>query len=294
MVDHVCMDMDVSERRACRTVSQPRATQRYQLTRLDKDKALTAEIKRLAKKHKRYGYRMITAKLKQQGWAANHKRVQRIWQKEGLQVHYRPKFKKAGGSGDNSCSVKKAEYINHVWTYDFMSDQTWDGRRLKLLTVLDEFTRESLAIEVGRSIRAEDVIAVLEYLFMVRGVPGYIRSDNGPEFIADAIKKWLRANAVEALYIEPGSPWENGYIESFNGKLRDDVLDREVFYSVKEARVLAENWRLEYNHYRPHSSLDYMTPAAFAATCIPSVSATPRPQEYTAENVDNSLITCGT
>ena len=175
-----------------------------------------------------------------------------------------------------------------------MSDQTWDGRRLKLLTVLDEFTRESLAIEVGRSITAEDVIAVLEYLFMVRGVPGYIRSDNGPEFIADAIKKWLRANAVEALYIEPGSPWENGYIESFNGKLRDDVLDREVFYSVKEARVLAENWRLEYNHYRPHSSLDYMTPAAFAATCIPSVSATPRPQEYTAENVDNSLITCGT
>ena len=294
MVDHVRRDMDVSERRACRTVSQPRATQRYQLTRLDKDKALTAEIKRLAKKHKRYGYRMITAKLKQQGWAANHKRVQRIWQKEGLQVHYRPKFKKAGGSGDNSCSVKKAEYINHVWTYDFMSDQTWDGRRLKLLTVLDEFTRESLAIEVGRSITAEDVIAVLEYLFMVRGVPGYIRSDNGPEFIADAIKKWLRANAVEALYIEPGSPWENGYIESFNGKLRDDVLDREVFYSVKEARVLAENWRLEYNHYRPHSSLDYMTPAAFAATCIPSVSATPRPQEYTAENVDNSLITCGT
>ena len=286
--------MDVSERRACEVVSQPRMTQRYKIKQPNRDKALTTEIKKLAKRYKRYGYRMVTAKLRQDGWVVNHKRVQRIWQKEGLQVPYRRKFKKAKGSSENSCAVKKAEYPNHVWTYDFMVDQTEDGRKLKLLTVLDEFTRESPAIEVGRSIRAKDVIAVLEYLFMVRGVPRFIRSDNGPEFIADRIKKWLRKNHVETLYIEPGSPWENGYIESFNGKLRDDILDRELFYSVKEAKVIVEDWRLEYNNHRPHSGLGYMTPAAFAAGCIPSASPTAQPQEYRTGNVDNSLIKIGT
>jgi len=286
--------MDVSERRACQVISQPRMTQRYKTKQPDRDKALTAEITRLAKKHKRYGYRMITAKLRQENWNVNHKRVQRIWQKEGLQVPYRRKFKKAKGSSGNSCAVKKAEYLNHVWTYDFMSDQTEDGRRLKLLTVLDEFTRESPAIEIGRSIRARDVIAVLEYLFIVRPVPRFIRSDNGPEFIADAIKKWLQRKDVETLYIEPGSPWENGYIESFNGRLRDEILNREVFYSVKEAKVLVEDWRLEYNNHRPHSGLGYMTPAGFAASCIASASPTAQLQQYTAEQVDNSLIECGT
>jgi len=286
--------MEVSERRACQVISQPRMTQRYKTKQPDKDKALTAEIRRLAKKHKRYGYRMITAKLRQDNWNVNHKRVQRIWQKEGLQVPYRRKFKKAKGNSQNSCCVKKAEYKNHVWTYDFMSDQTEDGRSLKLLTVLDEFTRESPAIEIGRSIRAKDVIAVLEYLFMVRGVPSFIRSDNGPEFIADAIKKWLKKKHVETLYVEPGSPWENGYIESFNGKLRDEILNREVFYSVKEAKVLVEDWRLEYNNHRPHSGLGYMTPAGFAASCIASASPTAQFQQYTTEQMDNSLIKCGT
>jgi putative transposase len=269
-------------------------TQRYKTKQLDKDKALTKEINRLAKKYKRYGYRMITAKLRQDGWDVNHKRVQRIWQKEGLQVPYRRSFKKAKGSSDNSCTVKKAEYINHVWTYDFMSDQTEDGRSLKLLTVLDEFTRESLTIEVGRSIKSKDVIAVLEYLFLVRGTPGFIRSDNGPEFIADAIKRWLRYQDVETLYIEPGSPWENGYIESFNSRLRDEILNREVFYSVKEARVIVESWRLDYNNRRPHSSLSYMTPAAFAASCNPSGSATLRLPDCRVKNMDNSLIKAGT
>jgi putative transposase len=286
--------MPVSERRACKVISQPRMTQRYKTRQPDKDKTLTTEIKRLAKKHKRYGYRMITAKLRQQGWNVNHKRVQRIWQKEGLQVPYRHKFKKTKGSSQNSCVVKKAEYPNHVWTYDFMTDQTEDGRSLKFLTVLDEFTRESPAIEAGRSIRAKDVISVLEYLFMVRGIPKFIRSDNGPEFIADAIRKWLQKKRIGTLYIEPGSPWENGYIESFNGRFRDEVLDREVFYSVKEAKVIVENWRLDYNNHRPHSSLNYMTPAAFAARCIPSASPTAQPQEYRTRNVDNSLIVCGT
>jgi len=286
--------MDVSERRACKVTGQPRMTQRYKIKQPDRDKALTEAIRRLAKKYPRYGYRFITAKLRQEGWQVNKKRVQRIWRKEALQVPYRRKFKKAKGSSENSCAVKKAQYPNHVWTYDFMGDQTEDGRTLKLLTVLDEFTRESPAIKVGRSIRARDVIAVLEYLFMVRGTPKFIRSDNGPEFIADRIKKWLKQRHVGTLYIEPGSPWENGYIESFNGRLRDDILDRELFYSVKEAKVIVEDWRLEYNNHRPHSGLGYMTPAAFAAGCIPSASPTAQPQEYRAGNVDNSLIKVGT
>jgi len=286
--------MDVSERRACNVISQPRMTQRYKTKQPDKDQALTVEIRKLAKKHKRYGYRMITAKLRQEGWNVNHKRVQRIWQKEGLQVPYRRKFKKAKGGSENSCAVRKAEHINHVWTYDFMSDQTEDGRSLKFLTVLDEFTRESLTIEVGRSIKSKDVIAVLEYLFTVRGAPKFIRSDNGPEFIADAIKKWLQNKHVGTLYIEPGSPWENGYIESFNGKLRDEILNREVFYSVKEAKVVVEDWRLEYNNHRPHSGLDYMTPAAFAASCIASASPTAQLQQYTTDKMDNPLIAVGT
>jgi putative transposase len=293
-VEHLLTNMEVSERRACEVTGQPRMTQRYKTKQPDRNKTLTTEILRLAKKHKRYGYRMITAKLRQDGWIVNHKRVQRIWQKEGLQVPYRRKFKKANGSSQNSCAVKKAEYPNHVWTYDFMSDQTEDGRKLKLLTVLDEFTRESPVIEVGRSVRAKDVISVLEYLFMVRGVPKFIRSDNGPEFIADAIKKWLKKKHVGTLYIEPGSPWENGYIESFNGKLRDEVLNREVFYSVKEAKVIVESWRLEYNHHRPHSGLDYMSPAVFAASCNPPGSATLRLPDCRTRKAGNSLIKAGT
>ena len=286
--------MEVSERRACKVIGQPRMTQRYKTKQPNKDKALTAEIKKLANRHKRYGYRMITAKLRQDNWPVNHKRVQRIWQKEGLQVPYRRKFKKAKGSSDNSCSVKKAEYPNHVWTYDFMSDQMENGNRLKLLTVLDEFTRESLVIKVDRSIRAKDVISVLEYLLLVRRAPKFIRSDNGPEFIANAIRKWLKQKHVETLYIEPGSPWENGYIESFNGKLRDEILNREVFYSAKEAEVIVEDWRLDYNNHRPHSSLGYMTPAAYAASCNLPGSAALRLANCRVQHVDNSPIVCGT
>jgi len=269
-------------------------TQRYEPTQPDRDKMLTADMRRLAGKYPCYGYRFIIAKLRQEGWRVNHKRVQRLWRKEGLQVPYRRKMKKSRGSSANACFVKKAEFMNHVWTYDFTEDTTEDGRKLKFLTVLDEWTRESLAIEVERSITSKDVIGVLEYLFMVRGVPRFIRSDNGPEFIANAIKQWLADKAVGTLYIAPGSPWENGYIESFHGRFREELLNRELFYSVREAKVLAEDWRQEYNHHRPHSGLKYKTPAAFAATCIPSVSAAPRPQEYTRENVDNPLIACGT
>jgi len=275
-------------------LEQPRSSQHYTAKQPDKDKALIQEIKQLAKRHKRYGYRFITAKLRQSGWHVNHKRVQRIWRQEGLQVPYRRKFKKAKGCSRNSCTAKKAEYINHVWTYDFISDQTADGRKLKLLTILDEHTRENLGIEVERSIKAKDVIRVLEHLFTVRGIPEYIRSDNGSEFIAEKIKDWLCESDVETLYIAPGSPWENGFIESFHGRLRDELLNREVFYSLREAKVFVEWWRLEYNHHRPHSSLGYMTPAEFASRCIASASATPQPQQYINENMDNSLIKVGT
>ena len=269
-------------------------TQRYETKQSDKDKALTADIIRLAGKHKRYGYRMITAKLRQEGWQVNRKRVQRIWRKEGLQVPQRRKWKKSQGSSENSCSVEMAEYMNHVWTYDFISDQTEDGRSLKFLTVLDEYTRESLTIEVARSIKSRDVIDVLEYLFAVRGVPGHLRSDNGSEFIADAIKKWLAVESVGTLYIESGQPWENGYIESFNGRFRDEILNRDLFGSVLEAKVIAEDWRLDYNNHRPHSSLGYRTPAEFAASCIASASPTASLQQCTTEEVGNSPIVCGT
>ena len=286
--------MELSERRVCQVLRQPRATQRYRLKQADKDRLLVAAIRRLAQKHPRYGYRFITAKLRQDGWHVNKKRVQRLWQKEGLQVPYRRTIKRSRGRSENACFLKKAAFINHVWTYDFIEDQTEDGRMLKFLTVLDEYTRESLAIEVGRSIRAKDVIAVLEELFRVRGVPRFIRSDNGPEFIAEAIKGWLHDRGVGPLYIEPGRPWENGYAESFQGRFRDELLDREVFHGVREAKVLAEQWRLEYNHERPHSRLGYKTPAQFAAECIASASATPSPRQYNRENVGNSLIACGT
>lgn len=288
--------MELSQRRACEVFEQPRMTQRYEPKHPDKDKPLIKAMKRIASEHPSYGYRFITAKLRQEGWQVNHKRVQRLWRKEGLQVPYRRRIKKSQGSSQNACNVKKAEYINHVWTYDFVDDATEDGRKLKFLTVLDEWTRESPVIEVGRSIKSRDVIGVLEYLFSVRGVPKFIRSDNGPEFIANAIKQWLSESCVETLYIEPGSPWENGYMESFNGKFRDELLDREQFHCVKEARVLAENWQLDYNHHRPHSGLKYKTPAEFAGACIASASALsgPAPQQYTIGKTENSLIACGT
>lgn len=285
--------MDVSERRACKVVSQSRSTQRYCCCLVDKDKMLVKQIKGLAEKYHRYGYRRITALLRADGWAVNRKRVYRIWSQEGLKVPKKQKKRKRLGCSDNSCVRKRAEYINHVWSYDFVKDRCEDGRPLKMLPILDEYTRESLAIDVERSITAKDVIGVLEYLFAIRGAPVYIRSDNGPEFIADAIKRWLSDSGVGTLYIEPGSPWENAYSESFNSHFKDEFLNGESFGNVQEAKVLVEGYRLDYNHHRPHSSLDYMTPAAFAAGCIASASPTAQPQQYRIEDVENSLITTG-
>ena len=264
---HLQERFGTSERRACRVVDQPRSTQRRQPPRSEADGALVEWMKKLARKHPRYGYRRIHALLRREGWRVNRKRVHRLWREEDLKIRRRSRKRRRLGGSENGCTRKRAERRNHVWSYDFTLDQTEDGRRLKLMPGVDEFTRECHAIEVERSLTAQDVISTLSYLFRVHGEPEYIRSDNGPEFIARAVKEWLASSGVQTLYIEPGSPWENAYVESFNGKLEDELLGRELFSSLREAKVLIEQYRLEYNHERPHSSLNYQTPAEFAASC---------------------------
>jgi transposase InsO family protein len=225
-------------------------------------------ITELARRYGRYGYRRITALLRREGWRVNHKRVARIWRQEGLKV---PKKQKKRGRlwlTDGSCLRMRPEYRNHVWSYDFLSERTADGRPLKLLAIVDEYTRECLTIDVERRIRSIDVLQTLADLFLERGAPDYIRSDNGPEFTAQLIRNWLERLEVGTLFIEPGSPWENGYVESFNGRLRDEFLNGEIFYTLREAKVLIERWRREYNHIRPHSSLGYRPPAP--ETIIPN------------------------
>jgi putative transposase len=266
-VEHLQEEMDVSQRRACDVIDQPRSTQRYEAIEAEDQKRLIKRMKQLSARHPRYGYRRIWALLRDEGWKINRKRVHRLWRKEGLKVPRKQRKRRRLGSGGNASHRRKAQAKNDVWSYDFVMDQTRDGKRLKMLPVVDEFTRECLAIEVERSITARDVVDTLKYLFEIRGVPRHIRSDNGPEFIAKAVKDWLKESGATTLYIEPGSPWENAYSESFNGKFEDELLNREEFATLKEAKVLVEDYRMEYNHRRPHSSLEYRTPAAFAASC---------------------------
>ena len=235
------------------------------------EEALRFEIIRLASQYGRYGYRRITALLKREGWQVNHKRVERIWRQEGLKV---PKKQPKRGRlwlNDGSCVRLRPTHRNHVWSYDFVMDRTHDGRPIKLLTVIDEYSRECLAIVVERRITSDDVLFCLSELFLKHGAPDYIRSDNGPEFTAQAVRQWLDRLKAQTLYIEPASPWENGYNESFNGKLRDEVLNREIFYTIKEAKVIIEKWRQEYNTFRPHSALEYLPPAPEAV--LPPVDA---------------------
>jgi putative transposase len=236
------------------------------------ENALTARIIDLASQYGRYGYRRITALLRNEGWQVNHKRVWRIWRQAGLKVPQKQPKRGRLWLNDGSCVRLRPEYKNHVWTYDFVFDRTHNGRPLKMLTVVDEYSRESLAIEVARRLTSKDVIRVMARLMLQHGVPAHIRSDNGPEFVAKVLREWLHRLGVEALFIEPGSPWENGYIESFNGKLRDELLNGEIFYTLQEARVLIEMWRRHYNQVRPHSSLGYRPPAPEAAPG-PSLSA---------------------
>jgi putative transposase len=215
----------------------------------------------LATQYGRYGYRRITAMLKQEGWMVNHKRVERIWRQEGLKVPEKQPKRKRLWLNDGSCIRLRPEYKDHVWSYDFVMARTSDGRPFRMLNIIDEYTRECLAILVRRCITSQEVIDRLFELFVLRGIPEHIRSDNGPEFTAKAIRGWLNQIGVKALFIEPGSPWENGYIESFNGKLRDELINREIFTTLTEAKVLIEQWRQEYNQVRPHSSLGYRPPA---------------------------------
>jgi putative transposase len=253
--------LHISERRVCRGIDQPRSTQRHNSVGRDDEGCLREEIINLAGKYGRYGYRRITALLKQEGFRVNHKRVERIWRQEGLKV---PKKQPKRGRlwlNDGSCIRLRPTHRNHVWSYDFVSDRTHDGRAIKMLTVIDEFSRECPAIITERSLKSDDVLDCLAELFIRNGAPEYIRSDNGSEFTARVVRQWLKRLGVRTLLIEPGSPWENGYNESFNGKLRDELLNREIFYTLKEAQVLIEKWRLEYNTFRPHSSLNYLPPA---------------------------------
>jgi putative transposase len=222
---------------------------------------LTERIIKLASQYGRYGYRRITAMLRQEGWQVNHKRVERIWKKEGLKVPQKQPKRGRLWLNDGSCIRLRPEHKDHVWSYDFVMARTADGRAFRMLNIIDEYTRGCLAILIKRNITSQDVIDVLFHLFIFRGIPEHIRSDNGPEFTAKAVKKWLEQLGVKTLFIEPGSPWENGYIESFNGKLRDELLNREIFTTLIEAKVLIEQWRREYNQVRPHSSLGYRPPA---------------------------------
>ena len=250
-----------SERRACRVLGQARSSQRYVTIVRDDEDALTKAVLRLAATYGRYGYRRVTALLRAEGWSVNHKRVARIWRREGLKVPMKQPKRGRLWMHDGSIIRQRPLTKNHVWAYDFVQDRTHDGRSIKMLTVIDEYSRKCLAIEVERRLRSDDVLYCLERLFIRHGVPDHIRSDNGSEFTATAVRDWLSKMDVKTLFIEPGSPWENGYNESFNGKLRDECLNGEIFYTLKEAQIIIEQWRRHYNTIRPHSSLGYRPPA---------------------------------
>jgi transposase InsO family protein len=258
---HVQQKLGVSERRACRVLNQPRSVQRHKSNKSWKEEVLRSDIVRLASAYGRYGYRRITALLKAEGWIVNHKRVERIWREEGLRVPLKQPKRGRLYLNDGSCIRLRPSFKNHIWSYDFVYDRLYNGKKIRMLTVIEEYSRKCLAIRVGSSIKSNDVLETLSTLFITEGVPDYIRSDNGSEFTAKALREWLESIGVKTAYIEPGSPWENGYNESFNGKLRDELLNREIFYNLKEAKVLIEQWRRHYNEIRPHSSLGYRPPA---------------------------------
>ncbi len=253
--------VQVSERRACKVVEQPRSTQRV-VARLDAaTERLTERMVELASEYGRYGYRRITVLLRTEGWHVNHKRVERLWRQKGLKVPQKQPKRRRLWFNDGSCKRLRPEHKNHVWSYDFVAERTSDGRALRILNIIDEYTRTCLTSRVERKIKANDVIDTLSDIFIAYGTPQFIRSDNGPEFVAELLRRWLHHLGVTTAFIEPGSPWENGYIESFNGKFRDELLNREVFDTIMEAKVVIEKWRIHYNTVRPHSSLGYRPPA---------------------------------
>src|ERR671913_1165508 len=273
-IEHVRGKLRISERRACAALGQHRSTQRKLPRGRDDEEQLTADIIELARQYGRYGYRKVAELLRSTaGWVVNDKRGERIWRREGLKVPAKQPKRGRLWLGDGSCVRLRAERPNHVWSYDFVEDRTHEGRKYRMLNVVDEYTHECLAIRVERRLGSADVIDVLSDLFILRGVPGHVRSDNGPEFVAKAVQAWIAAVGARTAYIAPGSPWENGFIESFNARLRDELLDGELFYSLGEARVVIESWRRHYNQVRPHASLGYRAPAP--EVVLPTFAAWP-------------------
>ena len=258
--------LGLSERRACRVAGQNRSTQRHCPRVTPEDQALRARLRKIAEERPRWGYRRAHGHLLSEGFSLNRKRVQRIWREEGLRVPAKAKKRRRLGNSTVPAGRLRAEYPNHVWALDYQHDATEDGRELKFLNIVDEFTREALAIEVDRSINAEETVAVLERLAAGRGAPANIRSDNGPELTAAVLREWCGQRSTGTAYIEPGSPWQNPFVESFNSRLRDELLNTEVFTCLAEARMLAEDWRADYNANHPHSALGMMSPARFAAS----------------------------
>ena len=254
-----------SERQACVTLGQHRSTQRYAVRVAREERALIDAIGEIVQRHPRYGYRMTCGRLRLDGWIVNHKRVYRLWHREGLRVPRKHRKKRRLGIAAHGIGRMRAICPNDVWCWDFVHDSDERGRTLRWLTVVDEYTRECIALEVERSMSSDDALEILAALFRTRGVPKHLRSDNGPEFIAHAMRRFLRSSSVDALYIKPGAPWQNGFGESFNGRLRDELLNAEIFRDLADAKALAARWRHEYNYERPHSALGYTPPARYAA-----------------------------
>ena len=287
MVRGLQAQFTVSERRACKALDQPRSSQRYEPQPRSDEPAVVKRMLELVRERPRFGYRRIGRLLAAEGWRVGLSRVFRLWRREGLKVPQKKRKRRRLGSSANGCDRRRAEHKDHVWCWDFVFDRTTSGTTLKWLSIVDERTRECLALKVARSITSEDVIDTLAELFAMRGVPRHIRSDNGPEFVAQAIRRWLSQVGVEALYIEPGSPWENGYAESFHSRLRDEFLAIEVFESLTAARQLTAAWKDDYNNHRPHSSLGYVTPAQYAAACATSAPAAPALQQHTRRDEED-------
>ncbi len=285
--------MAVSERRTCRTVGQPRSTQRYAARRPADEQRLVEGMLALVRQHPRYGYRRIWAILRREGWRVNRKRVYRLWRREGLKVPRKARKRRCLGSGANGCARLRPAQKDHVWAWDFIHDRTTSGGPLKWLTIVDEYTRECLSLVPARSLTATEVQTELIRLFRQRGAPAHIRSDNGPEFIAGWLRSWLARAAVTTLYIQPGAPWENGYAEGFQSRLRDELLNVEEFGNVREAEVLGAMWKRMYNHERPHSALGYRTPVEFARACAAPGLGSLGPPPHTSL-AQETLIATGT
>jgi putative transposase len=250
-----------SQRRVCRALGISRSTLRYVPEPRSDEGPLRAAIIRFAAQYGRYGYRQVTGLLWAEGWDISRSRVERIWKQEGLRVPQKQPKRGRLWLADGSCIRLRPTHRNHVWSWDFVMDRTNDGRPIKILTLIDEYTKEALAVYPARRIRASDVIDIFADVMVERGAPGYIRSDNGPEMMAKVLRNWLGRVGTKTVYIMPGSPWENGYCESFNGKLRNELLDGEIFYTLREAQVVIEQWRWHYNRIMPHSALGYRPPA---------------------------------